>query len=167
MKFEQNSLVSNLVLPPSAFSGRPVPEWFAVKLAAIDPALICYYNHLRDRWIIDRCTRGVTAENLRGENKHEHTNDCPRTNVRVVQDAQGNYMPLCQEVLDWFHQHDIGSQFKNQEAYINHLAAKWLADDEKRRADRRSNTRHATLDGKRQLLQAFHLMQQHDLELNQ
>lgn len=161
------SLVSNLILPPSAFKTRTAPEWFLKELKAIDWRLIVYFNHFRNRWIVDRCTRGITAEDLRGTGQHEHNNECPRTNVLVVRGPNQEYHPLGTDVIEWFRKNDVGAQYKSADDLIKELTAQDVANREKMRLDRKDNTRAWTMDHKRQLLRAYHLMQQHDLEPNE
>lgn len=161
------SLSSNLILPRSAFNQRTAPEWFTKALKDIDWRLLVYWNHMRGRWIIDRCTKGVTAENLGAGLPHEHDNGCPRTNVLVVRGPNQEYHPLGQDVIDWFRANDVGSKYDSAEKLVTDLAIKDEANREKMRLDRKDNTHHATLDGKRQLLKMKHLIDQHDLEPNQ
>ena len=155
--------MSNLFIPEHLKQSRDVPDWFRIALHEIDPSLIVYYNPLRCRWIIDRCTAGGEH----GTANHQHTPECPRTNVKVVQDEVGNYMPLCDDILDWLRAHDTWSQHSTSEQFITVLANQDLDYKEKLRAIRRANTRHATLDGKIQIQKAKNLIDQHSLEVNQ
>ena len=161
------SLVSNLILPPSVFNQRTAPEWFTKALKDIDWRLMVYFNHMRGRWIIDRCTKGVTAENLGAGLPHEHDNGCPRTNVLVVRGPDNSYHPLGQDVIDWFKANDVGNRYDKAEDLVCDLTAKDDANKEKMRLERKDNTRHHTLDHKRQLLQIKHIIDQHDLEPNE
>jgi len=160
------SLVSNLILPPSCFHQRTAPEWFLRELKAIDWRLIVYWNHMRERWIVDRCTKGITAADLLGGGQHAHDNECPRTNVLVVRGPQQEYHPLGQDVIDWFRANDVGTKHVSAEHLIIDLTTKEQAESERLRLTRKDNTHHATLDGKRQLLKMKHLIDQHDLEIN-
>jgi len=160
------SLVSNLVLPRSAFNQRTAPESFVKQLKDIDWRLLVYWNHLRGRWIIDRCTKGITAQDLRGV-RHEHDNECPKTNVLVVRGPNQEYHPLGQDVIDWFRANDKGSEYKSADALIADLTKKDEDNREKMRLERKDNTHHVTLDHKRQLLKMKHLIDQHSLEPNQ
>jgi hypothetical protein len=117
---------------------------------------------LRGRWIIDRCTAGGTHHT----SDHQHSNECPRTNVKVIQDEAGEYMPLGQDVLDWLRAHDTWNQHSSSDQFVTILANQHADHLEKLRQARRDNTRHASRDGRRQLGKAFHLIQQHSLELN-
>jgi hypothetical protein len=136
---------------------RVVPPWFATALRETDPNLILYFNPQRKRWIIDRCTRG----GVHNAGVHEHTNDCPRTNVRVVED-QGQYMPLCQAVIDDLRGSDAWARHTdvNQFMLSNDNAAAEDVADRKRKIDALHS--EATRDNRRQLMRAYHLMQQHD-----
>jgi hypothetical protein len=156
--------MSSLFLPNSMRNeARAVPEWFATALRDIDPSLIVYFNHIRQRWILDRCTAA-------GEHhvaNHQHTPECPRTNVKVIQGEGGEYMPLCADVLDWLRAHDTWSQHSSGDQMVQILANQHADHLEKLKQARRANTRHATLDGKRQLYRMKFLIDQHDLKVNQ
>lgn len=155
--------MSNLIIPHHVAQERVIPEWFTTGLRDIDPSLIVYFNHIRGRWIIDRCTAGGEKHTA----NHTHNAECPTTNVKVVQEDSGEYMPLCQQVLDWFRANDRWNQTLSTDQLITELRNKDEAYQEKLKADRRDNTRHATQSNKRQLLQMYHLIQQHNLEINQ
>lgn len=141
---------------------RNVPEWFATAMREIDPSLIVYFNVIRQRWILDRCT---AAGEFHVAN-HQHTPECPRTNVKVIQGEGGEYMPLGTDVLDWLRAHDTWNQHSSKDQFVTILGNQDGDYQERLRAVRRANTRHATLDGKIQLRKAKNLIDQHDLELN-
>lgn len=157
--------MARLWLPENmrASSSRVIPEWFANALREIDPSLILFFNPIRGRWIIDRCT----AAGVHHVSDHQHTNECPRTNVKIIQDEAGQYMPLCQDVLDWLRAHDTWNQHSSAEQFITILGNQDAEYQEKLRAARRDNTHHRTMDHKRQLQKAKNLIDQHDLEVNQ
>lgn len=136
---------------------RVVPSWFARELRALDPNLIPYFNSQRQRWIIDRCTLGGALNAA----MHEHTPECPKTNVMVVQD-EGHYMPLCERVLDELRSKDSWSQYGSFENYQRHTANEDAADEAKRERQIDNLYHDASADHRRQLLQAYHLTQQHD-----
>ncbi len=155
--------MSQLIIPHHVAQDRHIPEWFSKGLHDIDPSLIVYWNHLRGRWIIDRCT----AAGEKHTANHQHGPECPTTNVKVVQDEAGEYMPLCQDVLDWFREHELWDEATTIDQHLLNLRNKDKAYQAKLKQERRDNTRHATRSNKRQLLQMFHLIQQHDLKVNQ
>jgi hypothetical protein len=134
-----------------------VPPWFEAALRETDPNLIVYFNPQRKRWVIDRCTRG----GVHNAGAHLHTNDCPRTNVTVVQD-EGQYMPLCQAVIDDLRSRDSWAQHSTAEQFA--LSGQNAADEDASMRKRAIDVLYAetTRDNRRQLLRAFHLMQQHD-----
>ena len=136
---------------------RVIPPWFAAALRETDPNLILYFNPQRKRWVIDRCTRG----GVHNAGAHEHTNACPRTNVRVVEDA-GHYMPLCQAVLDDLRGSDAWAKHTDVSQFM--LANDNAAAEDAARRKRQIDALHseATRDNRRQLMRAYHLMQQHD-----
>lgn len=157
--------MSGLILPNhmAQANSRVVPEWFAKSMHDIDPSLIVFFNPLRQRWVIDRCTAGGEFKT----SNHPHTPECPRTNVRIVQGEGGEYMPLCDDVLTWLRAHDTWSQHSSAEQFVTVLRNKDEEYQNKLREERRDNTHHRTLDGKRQLQKAKNLMDQHDLQVNQ
>jgi hypothetical protein len=144
-----------LFLPPDV--ERVVPSWFADALRATDPNLMVYFNPQRKRWTIDRCTRG----GVHNAGAHVHTNECPRTNVRVVQD-QGQYMPLCQAVIDDLRGSDAWAQHGSVSQFM--LTSDNAAADDVAKRKRQIDALYseATRDNRRQLLRAYHLFQQHD-----
>lgn len=140
---------------------RTVPDWFASQLRALDPNLICYFNAHKQRYIIDRCTRG----GVHNAALHTHTPECPKTNVMVIQD-QGQYMPLCEKVLDELRGMDSWSHGTAEQFILHHENA--LAEDEaKRNADIDSAFDLASKENRRQLLKAYDLIQTHDMRVNQ
>jgi hypothetical protein len=135
---------------------RSVPDWFASQLRALDPNLIVYFNYLKGRWIIDRCTRGGSMNAA----MHEHTSECPRTNVMVVQDG-AQYMPLCDQVLNDLRSKDSWKHGTAEQFVLHHENA-MQADEERRSALVDDAFRHASLDNRRQLMKAYDLTQIHD-----
>jgi hypothetical protein len=145
----------NLLLPKDI--EHVVPPWFAAALRETDPNLIVYFNPMRKRWVIDRCTRG----GVHNAGAHLHTNECPRTNVTVVQD-EGQYMPLCQAVIDDLRSRDAWAQHGSSEQFLK--VSDNAADEDEAARKRAIDVIYAetTKDNRRQLMRAFHLMQQHD-----
>lgn len=135
---------------------RTVPDWFASQLRSLDPNLVCYFNPHKQRYIIDRCTRG----GIHNAAAHTHTPECPKTNVMVVQD-EGQYMPLCEKVLDELRSMDSWSHGSVEQFTLHHDNA--LAEDvAKRDAAIDAVFREASKDNRRQLLKAYDLTQTHD-----
>lgn len=138
---------------------RVVPDWFASQLREIDPNLIVYFNPHRQRWIIDRCTRG----GVHNAPLHTHTPECKTTNVRVVQEKDGSYMPLCQQVLDELKASDAWSAFGNEENFSRHYDNEAVEDEARRERQIDALYREASADNRRQLLKAYDLTQRHDV----
>ncbi len=137
---------------------RVVPEYFSRALKHLDPNLIVYFNPHRDRWIIDRCTR----DGVHRSEAHAHTASCPRTNVRVVQDAEGGYMPLCDAVLDDLRASDTWSKYGSVEQYATETdnAAAAMRAEQQRKVD--ALYHETTKDHRAQLAKAWTLIQRHD-----
>jgi hypothetical protein len=155
--------MSNLFVPAHMMDKRGVPRYFTEGLRAIDPALIVYWNPLRARFVIDRCT----AAGVHHIADHQHTPECPRTNVKIVQDEAGQYRPLARDILQWLREHDTWAQHNSSQDFIAALNKECEEYNEKLRLERKDNTRAHTMDNKRQLLRAYHLFQQHDMKVNQ
>jgi hypothetical protein len=145
-----------LLLPVNTV--RLVPDWFSTRLKDTDPNLIVYFNEIKQRWIIDRCSR----DGVMSSNAHTHDSTCPRTNVIVVND-EGEYMPLCDEVIDKIRSMDAWSNDGSLEAYKARNAK--MEADYKLKTDtaQRNLYIEAGLDNKRQLNQALDLIQRHDV----
>jgi hypothetical protein len=129
---------------------RIVPDWFRRRLKEIDPALKVYFNPIKQRWIIDRCTRDDA-------NLHDDHTYCMSTNVMVVQDDD-KYMPLCDVVLDKIKASDVWAQFGNAQNFERYLQKLDDANQEKLRKDRRENTIHVTKDNRVTLNKAQSLL---------
>jgi hypothetical protein len=142
----------DLIVPSSA---RSVPAWFAQRLKDADRNLITYFNPMRNRWIIDRCTRMDMHDT--------HTNDCPKTNVMILQDEAGEYFPLCDAALDRILSIDAWRSAGSYEQFQRNRMAMEAADAAKREAKIDSIYREASIDNKRQLNEAFTLVQRHNL----
>jgi hypothetical protein len=135
-----------------------VPEWFQRALRETDHNLIVYYNPHRKRWVVDRCTRnGEKSLGL----AHAHTPECPRTNVMVVQD-EGQYMPLCQSVIDEIRSKDSW-RYSSVDEFLKAGDEMVAADEAARDAKIDTIYREASIDNKRQLAKAWDLYQRHDL----
>lgn len=145
-----------LLLPPGV--ERSVPDWFASQLRALDPNLIVYFNPLKQRWVIDRCTRG----GVHNAALHEHTPACPRTNVMVVKDGE-RYMPLCEAVLDDLRSQDSWATHETVEQFVLHHENASAEDEATRSAAVDTVFREASIDNRRQLLKAYDLTQIHDV----
>ena len=135
-----------------------VPDWFEKSLKTIDPNLIVYFNPHRGKWIIDRCCRDGEMKSV----PHQHTPACPKTNVTVVQD-QGQFMPLCQKVLDDLKAMDAWKDNKSVEEYQAKNAADLKSMEEKNERQIDSLWDALSADGKAQLQKAYDLIQRHDV----
>jgi hypothetical protein len=145
-----------LILPDNI--ERVVPSWFREQLRNLDPNLIVYFNPMRQRWVIDRCTRnGAMSAAL-----HEHTPECPRTNVTVVEE-EGQYMPLCQQVIDDLRARDAWSQYGSFEVYDRLTQNAADEDAAKRETAIDDLYRHTTADNRAQLAKAWTLFSRHDM----
>jgi hypothetical protein len=146
----------NLILPSNV--ERVVPDWFQARLKDTDPNLIVNWNRFHHRWVIDRCSRDGEFSSV----PHTHDASCPRSNVMVVQDDNGHYMPLCDAVIDQIRSKDawsLGSLTKFKAANL----AKEQAYREAMDKAVRDMYSDAAKDDKRQLNQFVDLMKRHDV----
>lgn len=141
----------DLIVPDSA---RVVPDWFLQQLKDTDRNLVVYFNPLRGRWIIDRCTR---------EDMHDtHTNACPKTNVLILQGENNEYYPLCDGAIDRIRSVDAWTAFGSYENYHRDRVNREAAAAAKRQKAIDDAYSDASKDNKPQLNQAFTLIQRHD-----
>jgi hypothetical protein len=155
--------VDRMMIPASAAFSKEVPDWFLRAMRDIDPALIVYWNPIRKRFILDRCT----AAGVHSAADHTHTPECPRTNVKIVQGVDGEFMPLCESVLEWLRKNDTWNNHGSAEMFVGALATQDAQYQQKLAAERRDNTHRTTLENRRQLLKMKHLADQHSLKINQ
>jgi hypothetical protein len=149
----------NLILPTN--TERVVPDWFAKALYSTDPNLIVYFNPLKQRWIIDRCTRDGEFKTI----PHTHDGTCPKTNVMVVSDPETkDYMPLCDQVLDFIRSRDAWSNYGSLDNYRASNAEKEAATQAAIDKAVKDLYDEAGKDDKRQLTRAFDLIQRHDCD---
>lgn len=147
----------DLIVPSSA---RSVPAWFSQRLKDADRNLIVYFNPMRNRWIIDRCTRTDMHDT--------HTNDCPKTNVMILHGEDGEYLPLCEAAIDRILSIDAWRDAGSYEQFQRNRMKMEAEDAAKREASIDTMYREASLDNKRQLNEALTLTQRHDiLRINQ
>lgn len=105
--------------------------------------------------MIDRCIRQTVAV-------HTHDGSCLKTNVRVVQGDGGEYMPLCDQVLDWFRKNDVGCQFNSPDAFVDHLTRLETEARAKLKEERRQNTVNNRKDHRVQINKFKMLLDRHD-----
>lgn len=127
-----------------------VPNWFQKRLTELDHGLICYWNPLRRFYVIDRCV-------LSNEDTfHVHSPACPKTNVTT-------FPRISEAVIDDLKRMDAWSKFGSVEAMQRNRAEMEQEFKEKNERDQREVHEFAARDNKRQLQQAFDLIQRHDL----
>jgi hypothetical protein len=141
---------------------RTVPDWFRLQLRSVDPSLIVYFNPIRNRWVIDRCTLGGMGH----VSDHAHTAECPKTNVFWVQGEAGEYMPLCDAVISKLRSMDAWSKFGSWENMTRLAENKEADQKEAIQQEMKDDIKHASRDGRVQMNKMVHLIQQHDLRLN-
>lgn len=143
--------MSDLILPDSC---RTVPDWFKQMLLDTDRNLIVYFNPFKGRWIVDRCTRTDMHDS--------HSITCPKTNVLVLEGENGDYYPLCEGAIDRIRSMDQWKEHGSYEAFHRERINREIADLAQREAAIKTSYKEAGLDNKRQLNDAFTLIQRHD-----
>lgn len=123
-----------------------VPAWFLRRLKDADPELVVYFNPFKQRWMIDRQIPGQV-----------------NTNVMVVQDDDGSFMPLTDNTIDRILSMDAWKHHGSYEAFHRHNIQKEVESQAKLDADIRENYRLAAIDDKRQLHRAYDLIKTHDV----
>ena len=113
---------------------RPA-EWFLTALHDVDPALDCIFNVQRQRWVVVRDVAGT------------------QTHVRTIETPEGQYQPLCDEVIEWLKRRDMW------EKSLEQLARAMDDEEERQRAgikDSIKSTFHdAAMDDKLQIKRAI------------
>lgn len=154
--------INRIVLPGEQTEAPAIPESFREMLRKYDPDLLISWNTFRKRFVIEQCVQHLSG-------RPEHTHICRRNYVVIVQDGEGSMVPLGEGVIQMIAERD-----NQRRGYGPQDLARFIRD---RREERDSVTRkgydagrdaikHATRDGRRQLLKAAHLIQQHSLEVN-
>lgn len=139
-----------------------VPDWFRTRLAHYDPTLLLAWNGRKRKWVIEQCVRHHAPAAA-------HSHVCERIYVWMVQDAQGDPMPLGEHVLEKLAAIDLQRQGfgpEDREKFIRRLNQEQLELERKREAEIASMMRHNRLYHRVQLNRAFSLIQRHDLRVN-
>lgn len=155
--------INRIVLPGQPSEGPAIPESFLESLRQYDRSLLVAWNHIRKRFVIEQCT-----EHYADGNAHSHL--CRRIFVLMAQDDEGVMLPLGDRVMDKIRAADV-----SKAGYGPNDLAKFLADQklvlkkdhDDREAAMADAVRHGSKLNRRQLLKAIHLMQQHNLTVNQ
>jgi hypothetical protein len=155
--------INRIVLPGQPSEGPAIPESFVAQLRQYDPTLLVAWNGIRKRFVIEKCD-----QHLSGVEAHTHL--CRRSFVVMAQDDDGVMMPLGDRVMDKIRAADVTNAGYGPDDLARFLAdqkavfKKYREDIDAKSADA---IRHGSRINKRQLLKAIHLIQQHDLRVNQ
>jgi hypothetical protein len=150
-----------MLLVPAGLK-REAPEYFTRGLRNIDPSLIAYYNQLKGRWVIDRCTHG----GMHGTSNHSHSAECKTTHVLWIQDPDGSYAAPDDKVLDKLRAMDLWSRHGSWQKMTGKLEEKEAEQKEKIDRDLKEDIQHASRDGRVQLNKAVTLIKRHNLTPN-
>lgn len=147
--------------------GCPNPdEGFIQRLLSFDKDLTVGWNKLKNRWVIEQCIEHHGGYGSR------HSYLCRRAYVWLVQDEDGDMMPLCERVMSKLREmraysESFGGQtergLRNFKQYTDSVETELRAERERKM---HAVMQEAARDGKRQLEQVRHLMQQHDMRPN-
>lgn len=122
-------------------------------------------------WKIEQCIEHLSGK-FRASGMPEHTHVCRRIYVTVVQDEDGTPMPLGDHVLDKLKAMRANSEsFGGETArgltnFIRHSESIDQELESKRAAAREDTMRHNRKFNRRQINQAFDLIQRHDMRPN-
>lgn len=156
--------VNRVVLVGNSQGGAPaVSDAFRQMLRGYDPDLLVSWNSLKRRFVIEQCVRHYAATS-------EHTHVCQRLYVLMAQDEAGVMVPLGEKVMDMIREKDT-----RKAGYGPGDLARFLRDQrrviEADREDRSKKMgeviRYGSRHNRAQLRKALHLIQQHDLRVNQ
>lgn len=147
-----------------------VPEEFQKRLQKFDPDLYIVWHKSPvtkqpGRWKIERCTR-------HRPDGGPHNHICVRVYILMVQDEEGDPMPLGEHVFDKLREmranwEALGGD--TERGVRNALALSDSIEQElaaKREADSEDVKRHNSRFNKNQLSKAHDLIQRHDLRVN-
>lgn len=160
---EEATSINRIVLPGEETEAPAVPDSFREMLRKYDPDLFVTWNTARKRFVIEQCVRHLSG-------RPEHTHLCQRNYVVIVQDDEGCMVSLGEKVIQMIAERDNARKGFGPGDLERFLAERRNERDsllEKVHAKGSDSIRHATRDGRRQLLKAAHLIQQHSLEVNQ
>jgi len=155
--------VNRVVLVGGDSAAPNVPESFRESLRAYDPDLLVSWNPFKRRFVIEQCVRHYAPTS-------EHTHVCQRLYVCMAQDDDGTMIPLGDRVIEMvkakdtrragYGPQDLARFLRNQREIIQ-------KDREERERKMGEVIREGSRDNRRQLRKALHLIQQHDLRVNQ
>lgn len=127
---------------------RSVPDWFKRRLRDIDRALVVYFNPFKSKFVIDRCVKGSDCLS-------ETHVECEKSNVMLFSHIGEAALEELKGMDAWTKFGTLERQRRDREIQ----KAEW---DVKSEAEIRELYDNAAKDDKRQLREAFHLIQQHD-----
>jgi hypothetical protein len=137
-------------------SMRIAPASFVRALFILDPALCTYFNPMKERWTIDRCTRPDSSSGL-----HKCDFTCRKSHVMFIETPDGQYREPGDDVIGALMAMDMWKH-GSAENMTAAVAAKEAEDEAKREAAIADAYDHAGKENKIQLRKAFHLIQQQD-----
>jgi hypothetical protein len=140
------------------------PESFVQRLLSFDKDLYVTWNKNKNRWVIEQC-----IEHHSGRREHDHT--CKRIYVWLVQDSEGDMMPLCDRVFDKLGEmrkftDQFGDGPKSIERFLKFTEECQAKLDSTRDRKMREMARDNSKDNKRQLGLVRDLMMRHDMRPN-
>lgn len=142
---------------------QEAPEDFKRKLFELDPDLQVSWNKMKQRWIICICTHHSATAPC-----HQHDNCCAMSYVWMVQDEDGDMIPLGN--YDWIMnklksidtRRQYGDGPKAKAAYLDVLAKRDQDADAAEAKAIRDRIADTKADHRKQLNEAVMLMERHD-----
>lgn len=155
--------INRIVLPKHTSEGPAIPDSFRRQLRQYDPSLLVAWNEIKKRFVIEQCVKHLSPG-------PEHSHICDRLFVALAQDDEGVMLPLGDKMMDKIKAADV-----TRAGYGPNDKSRFLADQKKilaaDREDRDRKTddafKHGSRFNRRQLLKAKHLIDQHNLTVNQ
>lgn len=155
--------INRIVLPGQrSQEGPAIPESFRAQLRQYDPDLLVAWNHIKKRFVIEQCVQHAGGP--------EHTHVCGRNFVVLAQDDDGVMLPLGDRVMEKIKAADVtraGYGPEDLAKFLKDQKAVLAADRKDREQKSRDAVTHGSRFNRRQLLKAKHLIDQHNLTVNQ
>lgn len=123
----------------------------------VDPALICYFNRMRNVYCVDRCTNPDASGGL-----HRCDLACLKSNVLVLSPGE----PPSDRTIERLKSMDTWSRYGREKAPAAMLLADATISAEdaaRRKALIDQNWKHVVADNRHQLTKAHNLFKQHDM----
>jgi len=154
--------INRILVPGQTGEAPAISDAFRQRLRETDPDLCVAWNSIKKRFVIEQCVK-----HLSGTVEHSHV--CDRLYVLMVQDEDGCMLPLGDKVIEMIKARDVSklgygpNDLNRFQTDIKNAAKEEI---ERRQKAGEAAIRYGSRHNRRQLLQAIHLVQQHNLTPN-